>query len=84
MRLGNPCRETWPDKNYIPLEYLEDSERAALELQFARLTALGAKAYDAIIDVENIMRRLRQARREGSKKSTARIIFDASYRLELF
>ncbi len=40
--------------------------------------ALGAVVDDAIIDVENIMRRLRQARKEGSKKSTFRIILDAS------
>ena len=40
--------------------------------------ALGAVVDDAIIDVENIMRRLRQNRREGSNKSKARIILDAS------
>jgi Cu/Ag efflux pump CusA len=33
---------------------------------------------DAIIDVENIIRRLRQYRREGSTKSTASIILEAS------
>jgi CzcA family heavy metal efflux pump len=33
---------------------------------------------DAIIDVENIMRRLRQSRREGSDRSTASIILDSS------
>ena len=40
--------------------------------------ALGAVVDDAIIDVENILRRLRQARRAGSDVSTARIILDAS------
>ena len=40
--------------------------------------ALGAVVDDAIIDVENILRRLRQHRAEGSDKSTARIILDAS------
>src|SRR5947209_4071740 len=33
---------------------------------------------DAVIDVENIVRRLRQHRREGSERSTASIILDAS------
>ncbi|MPZ94302.1 MAG: AcrB/AcrD/AcrF family protein [Propionibacteriales bacterium] len=40
--------------------------------------AVGVVVDDAIIDIENIMRRLRQARREGSSLSTARIILDAS------
>ncbi len=40
--------------------------------------ALGAVVDDAIIDLENIMRRLRQQRREGSEKSTAAIILEAS------
>ena len=40
--------------------------------------ALGAVVDDAIIDVENIMRRLRLARAEGSTASTFRIILDAS------
>jgi CzcA family heavy metal efflux pump len=40
--------------------------------------ALGAVVDDAIIDVENILRRLREARRGGSEVSTARIILDAS------
>ncbi|MGH3386553.1 MAG: efflux RND transporter permease subunit [Nocardioidaceae bacterium] len=40
--------------------------------------AVGVVVDDAIIDIENIMRRLRQARREGSSQSTARIILDAS------
>jgi CzcA family heavy metal efflux pump len=40
--------------------------------------ALGDVVDDAIIDVENIVRRLRQHRREGGGKSTARIILEAS------
>ncbi|MGA8515494.1 MAG: efflux RND transporter permease subunit, partial [Burkholderiaceae bacterium] len=42
------------------------------------IVALGDVVDDAIIDVENIMRRLRQHRSEGSQKSTARIILEAS------
>jgi CzcA family heavy metal efflux pump len=40
--------------------------------------AVGVVVDDAIIDVENIVRRLRQAKREGSTKSTAAIVLDAS------
>jgi CzcA family heavy metal efflux pump len=40
--------------------------------------ALGVIVDDAIIDVENIVRRLRQRRREGSTESTASIILEAS------
>lgn len=40
--------------------------------------ALGDIVDDAIVDIENVVRRLRQARAEGSTKSTARIILDAS------
>ena len=40
--------------------------------------ALGAVVDDAIIDLENITRRLRQYRRAGSDKSTASIILEAS------
>ncbi len=40
--------------------------------------ALGVIVDDAIIDVENIVRRLRQRRREGSAESTASIILNAS------
>ncbi|MCZ6456021.1 MAG: efflux RND transporter permease subunit [Actinobacteria bacterium] len=40
--------------------------------------AIGAVVDDAIIDVENIVRRLRQHRAEGSGKSTASIVVDAS------
>ncbi len=40
--------------------------------------AIGVVVDDAIIDVENIVRRLRQYRKEGAKTSTARIILEAS------
>lgn len=40
--------------------------------------ALGAVVDDAIVDIENIVRRLRQHRKEGIKKPIARIIFEAS------
>jgi CzcA family heavy metal efflux pump len=40
--------------------------------------AIGAVVDDAIVDVENIVRRMRQARREGSDKPTATIVLDAS------
>ena len=42
------------------------------------IVALGDVVDDAIIDVENIVRRLRQHRQAGSGKSTARIILEAS------
>lgn len=42
------------------------------------VVAIGVVVDDAIIDVENIVRRLRQARAEGSAKSTVRIVLDAS------
>jgi len=40
--------------------------------------ALGDIVDDAIIDIENVVRRLRQHRREGSGVSTARVILEAS------
>jgi Cu/Ag efflux pump CusA len=40
--------------------------------------ALGELVDDAIIDIENIVRRIRQHRLEGSGRSTAGIILDAS------
>ena len=40
--------------------------------------ALGVVVDDAILDVENIMRRLRQHRSEGGSRSTASIILEAS------
>jgi CzcA family heavy metal efflux pump len=42
------------------------------------VVALGCIVDDAIVDVENVVRRLRQNRREGSTKSTAAIILEAS------
>jgi CzcA family heavy metal efflux pump len=41
--------------------------------------ALGAVVDDAIVDVENIVRRLRQHRKEGGKSSIGRIILEASF-----
>ena len=41
--------------------------------------ALGAVVDDAIVDVENIIRRLREHRKKGGKTSFARIILEASY-----
>ncbi len=40
--------------------------------------ALGAVVDDAIIDVENIVRRLREDRKKGGTKSATRIVLDAS------
>jgi len=40
--------------------------------------AIGAVVDDAIVDVENIVRRLRQHRREGSDLPTAQIVLEAS------
>jgi CzcA family heavy metal efflux pump len=40
--------------------------------------ALGDIVDDAIIDIENVMRRLREHRQQGSKRSLARIILEAS------
>ncbi|HEX2090359.1 MAG TPA: efflux RND transporter permease subunit [Actinomycetota bacterium] len=40
--------------------------------------ALGDIVDDAIIDIENVVRRLRERRRQGGTKSTARVILDAS------
>ena len=40
--------------------------------------SVGVVVDDAIIDIENIVRRMRQYRREGSRKSTASIIVESS------
>ena len=40
--------------------------------------ALGAIVDDAIVDVDNIARRLRQHRQEGGDRSAAKVIFDAA------
>ena len=40
--------------------------------------ALGSLVDDAIVDIENVVRRLRQHRKENSGKSTARVILEAS------
>ncbi len=40
--------------------------------------ALGSVVDDAVIDVENILRRLRQHRRAGSDRSTATVVLEAS------
>ena len=40
--------------------------------------AIGAVVDDAIVDVENIVRRMRRLRKEGSTKSTASIVLEAS------
>ena len=42
------------------------------------VVAIGVVVDDAIIDVENIVRRLRQTRADGSGKSTFRVVLDAS------
>ena len=45
--------------------------------------SLGAIVDDAIIDIENIVRRLRLHRTEGGTRSTARVILDASIEVPL-
>src|SRR5262245_50662465 len=40
--------------------------------------ALGSLVDDAIVDIENVVRRLRQHRKEGSKTPVARVILEAS------
>src|SRR5918993_123192 len=42
------------------------------------IVAIGVVVDDAIIDVENVVRRLRQERSEGSSKSTISIVLEAS------
>ncbi|MFQ6029783.1 MAG: efflux RND transporter permease subunit, partial [Dehalococcoidia bacterium] len=57
--------------------YLRDATINVMVLA-GMVIALGAVVDDAIIDVENIMRRLRQNRREGGNRPIARIVLDAS------
>ena len=57
--------------------YLRDATLNTMVLA-GFVIAVGVVVDDAIIDVENIVRRLRQARREGRQVSTGRVILDAS------
>jgi len=57
--------------------YLRDTTMNTMVLA-GFVIALGAVVDDAIIDIENILRRLRQARREGSDKSTFSIVLNAT------
>ena len=57
--------------------YLSDTTINVMVLA-GLVIALGVIVDDAIIDVENIVRRLRQHRQAGSKKSTTAIVLDAS------
>jgi CzcA family heavy metal efflux pump len=58
---------------------LDLSERSINVMVLAGLVvAIGVVVDDAIIDVENIVRRLRQARTEGLDVSTFRVVLDAS------
>jgi len=57
--------------------YLRDTTINTMVLA-GLVIAVGVVVDDAIIDIENIMRRLRQYRAEGSEKSTASIILEAS------
>jgi CzcA family heavy metal efflux pump len=57
--------------------YLQDQTINTMTLA-GLVIALGALVDDAIIDVENIVRRLRQHRLSGSGVSTAKVILDAS------
>lgn len=57
--------------------YLRDTTINTMVLA-GLVIAVGVVVDDAIIDIENIMRRLRQHREQGSDKSTASIILEAS------
>ena len=57
--------------------YLSDTTLNTMVLA-GFVIAVGVVVDDAIIDVENIVRRLREARREGRAVSTRQIILDAS------
>ena len=60
----------------LALFYLEVSMNTMVLAGF--VIALGSVVDDAIIDVENITRRLREQRRDGIKKSTATVVLQAS------
>jgi CzcA family heavy metal efflux pump len=60
----------------LVLKFLDASVNTMVLAGF--IVALGSVVDDAIIDVENVVRRLRQHRRSGGKRSTARVILDAS------
>jgi CzcA family heavy metal efflux pump len=60
----------------VVLYYLEVTINTMVLAGF--VVALGSVVDDAIIDVENVVRRLRQHRLAGSDKSTARIVLEAS------
>src|SRR3954454_14783966 len=79
------CRVVLISTVTIPLSLIA----AALVLYYSKATintmilaglviSLGVLVDDAIIDIENIMRRLRQYRAEGSTRSNASIILEAS------
>ena len=57
--------------------YLRDTTINVMVLA-GLVIALGVVVDDAIIDVENIVRRLRQHRQQGSKESTASVVLEAS------
>nr|WP_042195141.1 efflux RND transporter permease subunit [Kibdelosporangium sp. MJ126-NF4]CEL21707.1 Cobalt-zinc-cadmium resistance protein CzcA; Cation efflux system protein CusA [Kibdelosporangium sp. MJ126-NF4]CTQ92488.1 Cobalt-zinc-cadmium resistance protein CzcA; Cation efflux system protein CusA [Kibdelosporangium sp. MJ126-NF4] len=57
--------------------YLSDASVNTMVLA-GLVIAVGVVVDDAIIDIENIMRRLRQHRQEGSTRSTASIVLEAS------
>ncbi|KRT62246.1 MAG: Acriflavin resistance protein [Chloroflexi bacterium CSP1-4] len=57
-----------------------DARRAPINVMILAgfVISVGVVVDDAIIDIENIVRRLRQLRREGSTMSRARVIVEAS------
>jgi CzcA family heavy metal efflux pump len=57
--------------------YLRDATVNAIVLA-GLVMALGVIVDDAIVDVDNIARRLRQHRQEGGDRSAAKVIFDAA------
>jgi len=58
--------------------YLRDTTINTMVLA-GLVIALGAVVDDSIVDVENIVRRIRQHRKEGRKVPMARVILEASY-----